>query len=504
MHDLTELRAASDSWPVPAHDLETVKNRARTLVRRRRTVTYGFTALFLVAVIAVGLTWSRTLGKDNFQIRPAGETQEGARAATFAFHALLETTDFTNPDIGSYDYKSVDQTGPSEWRVHFTVGSDPQEIQQLLESRRMAVQELLENGRDPKSRSVEALRDNIRELEAGYKIAVFVGGPFDFNLTTQQDGQVLQVSGVNGPFPEDAKDDLLAFEETVGEIPAQGTEHWHVRARIGKHGNVSLKAATFWTGPIPSDYRETCLLSFVDNEGETVFTQQESGNFAPQTDEAPPSEDLRDWGFGSSGGRVPDRLLDRDDLHGEINCHPLDGDGWVAIGEAEIKPVKDEFSIASAEPLDPNRHVIVSSDIVYKGDPGIESICIARVFDEQYYLQMYSDVAADVGTIWATAFEHYRVHGAKEGRNPSAYFNEIWYRQQYADVAADIGTLWTSGVEHYVRHGAMEGRNPSLDFNEAYYLQNNPDVAAALGQPWLCGLEHFLRHGQFEGRQPKA
>ena len=376
MFDLAKLKAASDSWPVPAHDLPHVQERARVLVRRRRVLTYGFSTLFILAVVAVGLTWSQTLRDDNFQVRPAGETQEGARAATFAFHALLDTTNYNDPEIGPYDYQSVEQTGSSEWKVHFEVGADPQQIRQILRSRRLMLN-------STRVRATDEFRNEIRDLKARLKNALAAGGPFDFEVTVEKSGQELRVAEIDGPASEQLKASLLAFTETVNEIPAQGMEHWNIRIKNFGRGDVSLEANTFWTGTIPSAYRETCHLSLVNGDGKTLFTQQDSGDLAPQPDTAPESEDFRDWGFGGSGGRIPDRLLDRDDLHGEINCHPVDGEGWVAVGEAEVKPVTEEFSMGSAERLDPERHVLVSSHIVYKGDPGIESICIARVFDEQ-------------------------------------------------------------------------------------------------------------------------
>jgi hypothetical protein len=77
--------------------------------------------------------------------------------------------------------------------------------------------------------------------------------------------------------------------------------------------------------------------------------------------------------------------------------------------------------------------------------------------------------------------------------NKSGLFDQEWYLSTYQDVAAaDVNP-----TEHYVRFGAAEGRNPSPKFETAYYLQSNPDVAAAGVNPLL----HYIQFGISEGRQ---
>ena len=112
----------------------------------------------------------------------------------------------------------------------------------------------------------------------------------------------------------------------------------------------------------------------------------------------------------------------------------------------------------------------------------------ATGFDRQWYLMNNRDVAA--GDIDAEA--QYRLYGAREGRNPNAWFDTNGYRAAYADVAAD-------GVDpllHYTLHGWREGRDPSAAFDTKDYLTANPDVAATGVNPLL----HFLAYGAAEGR----
>jgi lipopolysaccharide biosynthesis protein len=72
------------------------------------------------------------------------------------------------------------------------------------------------------------------------------------------------------------------------------------------------------------------------------------------------------------------------------------------------------------------------------------------IFDREWYLAQNADVAAS----GCDPLEHYLVHGAAEGRNPSPMFDTNWYLAQNPDVAA-------SGLNpavHYALYGAAEGR----------------------------------------------
>jgi O-antigen biosynthesis protein len=74
-------------------------------------------------------------------------------------------------------------------------------------------------------------------------------------------------------------------------------------------------------------------------------------------------------------------------------------------------------------------------------------------------------------------------------------FDPQFYLEQYPDVAQ-----WTTGdldpLAHYIRYGGVEGRNPGADFDAKFYLQANADVRNAGLNP----LVHYLQHGEAEGR----
>ncbi len=130
-----------------------------------------------------------------------------------------------------------------------------------------------------------------------------------------------------------------------------------------------------------------------------------------------------------------------------------------------------------------------------------ELLAASELFDEEFYLATYPDVAA--AGIDPTG--HYLQSGAREGRDPSAEFSTTAYWKRYPDVQA---TGWNPLV-HFLREGEAEGRllNPFLDdvriiresglFDDAYYRHFRPDVPDDV-EP----LHHFLAHGADEGFDP--
>lgn len=130
-----------------------------------------------------------------------------------------------------------------------------------------------------------------------------------------------------------------------------------------------------------------------------------------------------------------------------------------------------------------------------------------HLFNENQYLQTYSDVAAAVQNgAFNSGLEHFNHFGHGENRAIGGLYNENYYLSQYEDVAAAVESgLFSSGLQHYLQQGQFEGRNPSALFNETSYRRANPDVEAAIdpvsGQ-FSSGLQHYLQFGQAEGRDP--
>ena len=78
----------------------------------------------------------------------------------------------------------------------------------------------------------------------------------------------------------------------------------------------------------------------------------------------------------------------------------------------------------------------------------------------------------------------------------SGLFDEQWYLKAYSDVARS----GMDPIRHYLKFGAEEGRDPSLKFDTRYYQHTNPDVARLSVNP----LIHYISHGKAEGRRPRA
>lgn len=74
----------------------------------------------------------------------------------------------------------------------------------------------------------------------------------------------------------------------------------------------------------------------------------------------------------------------------------------------------------------------------------------------------------------------------------SGLFDKEYYLEKYDDVAYYL----MDPVEHYIRKGAYEGKNPSRDFNSNYYLYYNSDVKEKKLNP----LFHYITVGMKEGR----
>lgn len=74
----------------------------------------------------------------------------------------------------------------------------------------------------------------------------------------------------------------------------------------------------------------------------------------------------------------------------------------------------------------------------------------------------------------------------------SELFDVDWYLGSYPD----INEAGIDPAEHYLVHGAKEGRFPSAAFDGDWYLRSNPDVAESGMNP----LIHYIKYGMAEGR----
>ncbi|MCF8359105.1 MAG: glycosyltransferase [Prolixibacteraceae bacterium] len=212
----------------------------------------------------------------------------------------------------------------------------------------------------------------------------------------------------------------------------------------------------------------------------------------------------------------------------------------------KIKPISDANNSKTGEaksmelkssPKKTNRQLIAGSDL----------------FDKQYYLDNYPDVAKS----GMDPANHYLIHGGFEGRNPSSKFDTKFYLKNYPDVIKakmnpllhylkfgqkegrgikqiqasnvcnknhfhensikkiqksglfdknyyykvykDVYNAHVDALTHYYYNGWKENRNPSENFDTKFYLKKYPDVSSSGMNP----LYHYIEYGIKEGRLPK-
>lgn len=146
----------------------------------------------------------------------------------------------------------------------------------------------------------------------------------------------------------------------------------------------------------------------------------------------------------------------------------------------------------------------------------------SAVYDYNYYLKKYSDLAKiytndDIGLL-----AHFVNCGMSEGRQAKASFDVFSYRNQYQDLRVAFGNNLKSYYMHYISNGKAEGRkatgvksiqNPittynGVDYSSVYdynfYIKKYSDLARIYTNDEVGLLAHFVNCGMAEGRQAKA
>lgn len=112
------------------------------------------------------------------------------------------------------------------------------------------------------------------------------------------------------------------------------------------------------------------------------------------------------------------------------------------------------------------------------------------LFDSNYYLSTYSDVAVS----GFNPFAHYLLHGYKEMRNPHPLFDAKFYKSKHPQ--AFIGD--TNPLLHFIKNSVADLSSPHVLFDTSLYYGWYPDVHKAK----LVGLIHYIKYGSNEGRVP--
>lgn len=137
------------------------------------------------------------------------------------------------------------------------------------------------------------------------------------------------------------------------------------------------------------------------------------------------------------------------------------------------------------------------------------------VYDFDYYVTRYNDVAVAFGKNKQKTFEHFINHGMFEGRQGCISFNVLYYKANNKDLRKAYGSKLPLYYEHYIKYGKSEKRvavdgstvkkydgiDYSLVYDYNYYIKHNKDVKKAFPNQPLEVLKHFVTYGMSEGRR---
>lgn len=155
-----------------------------------------------------------------------------------------------------------------------------------------------------------------------------------------------------------------------------------------------------------------------------------------------------------------------------------------SFANVTVAQVGNATIVTSAE----GRDTISGFERILFSDATIVTKDGSPLVDDLFYLAANKDVFL----AGQDADAHYAAAGAREGRDPNAFFSTDGYLAANPDVRA----AGLNPVDHYAQIGWREGRDPGSNFDNELYLARNADVRAAGLNP----LSHYLEFGQAEGR----
>lgn len=154
---------------------------------------------------------------------------------------------------------------------------------------------------------------------------------------------------------------------------------------------------------------------------------------------------------------------------------------------------------------------------IYKG------VDYAAVYDYNYYLKKYEDVAKLYTGDPDGALMHFVKHGMSEGRQGNEDFNVYYYKNRYADLRNLYGSDLKRYYKHYVKTGLRKNRDaktPCMEpkgkltklngvdygavFDFSYYIKKYSGVRKKFQYDDIAALEYFVTTGMKKGQQAKA
>lgn len=115
---------------------------------------------------------------------------------------------------------------------------------------------------------------------------------------------------------------------------------------------------------------------------------------------------------------------------------------------------------------------------------------LSILFDEQFYLAKYPDVAGSE----LSPLDHYLEFGAREERDPHPLFCARFYLDQCPEARAN----GDNPLLHFLATGADSGKSPCPLFDMSWYLEHHKQCHMTYGNPLL----HYLESGASCGCDP--
>ncbi len=182
---------------------------------------------------------------------------------------------------------------------------------------------------------------------------------------------------------------------------------------------------------------------------------------------------------------------------------------WLNEGriEGRLGRIPLEFDAAGYFERNPDVAAAVGNDLIlgwqHFWNYGIYE---GRAYDDEFrvfeYLALNEDLQAAFLNDWRGATLHWLRYGRTEGRlgRVPPVFDVNFYLNLYPDVATVWGTFQSTVFLHYYFFGVYEARIFNDTFRVDDYLALNPDVAAAVNNDRRAAFMHWVRYGLSEGR----
>lgn len=155
--------------------------------------------------------------------------------------------------------------------------------------------------------------------------------------------------------------------------------------------------------------------------------------------------------------------------------------------------------------------LVNNSEDVYAADSAFyKGVDYSKVFDYDYYYNMYGDLQRNIGYNKSALLKHFVEYGMKEGRIAKQSFNVAYYKNKYGDLRAAFGNDLKKYYIHYMNFGKKEGRVAASEtvylntdyaavYDKDYYFNNNKSILSSIGYDSEKLITHFVKNGMSQG-----